>query len=192
MPNPIVRTIVEAVIKIGGCQRRMSWIGFMMRTNPVWRHVIAAITFISQRSWLISAVAVSGQLKRTGPMLLAAITSREERAGFPSQTNTLHGRFRFVLSNSVGNLQGIINPFIVTAQTDGYYQTTYQNVPVCRPWYGQIVCENVVVPQQVYYNNAPFNPGYSWQYWYTMPEQPEFVFFFGSDGRHHCHRRWKR
>jgi len=89
----------------------------------------------------------------------------------------------------VGNVQGVINPFIIPAQTDGYYQTTYQNVPVCRPWYGQIVCENVEVPQQLYYNNAPLNPGYNWQYWYTMSAQPGFVFFFGSDGRHYRHRR---
>jgi hypothetical protein len=89
----------------------------------------------------------------------------------------------------VGNVAGVINPFIIPAQTDGYYQMTYQNVPVCRPWYGRIVCENVVVPQQVYYSHAPFNPGYNWQYWYTVSAQPGFVFFFSSEGRHHRHRR---
>lgn len=44
-------------------------------------------------------------------------------------------------------------------------------------------------PPVVYYSNAPFNPGYAWQYWYTIPAQPGFVFFFGNDRRHHRHRR---
>lgn len=36
---------------------------------------------------------------------------------------------------------------------------------------------------QVYYSNPPFYPGYQWQYWYTVPSYPGFVFFFGNDGR---------
>ena len=83
----------------------------------------------------------------------------------------------------IGNVQGVINPFLMPMQGYGYYQTTtYQNAPICRPWYGHIVCENVIVPQTMYYNNAPFNPGYAWNSWYT---EPGFTVFIDLSGRHH-------
>lgn len=48
-------------------------------------------------------------------------------------------------------------------------------------------------PVQVYYANPPFSPGYPWQYYYTMPTYPGFVFFYGDDGgghyRHYYHQR---
>lgn len=86
----------------------------------------------------------------------------------------------------IGNVQGVINPFLVPVGGYGY---SYQNVPICRPWGGHIVCENVAMPQQVYYGNAPFNPGYGWQSWYY---EPGFTVFIGNDGRHHRHPNGNR
>jgi len=67
---------------------------------------------------------------------------------------------------------------------------TYGNAPTVQTYYPP---PNHVypygVPPRVYYVDPPFYPGYAWQYWYTVPAQPGFVFFFGNDGRHHRHQQ---
>lgn len=40
----------------------------------------------------------------------------------------------------------------------------------------------------VYYSNPPLPPGYPFLYWYTLPSQPGFVFFFSNKHKHHQHR----
>ena len=133
------------------------------------------------RQFIIAAtmIAILSQLTACGTLTGAAIGGAVG-GGRGAATGALIGAVVDVIS--LGQAQ----------QSQGYYnqgsQVIYTQVPVCRPWYGQMLCENVVVPQTVYYNNPPFNPGYAWSGWYTNQNQPGFVFFIGNDGRHHRHQ----
>ena len=71
-----------------------------------------------------------------------------------------------------------------------YYPTTPQPLPpqTCfRDQWGRVVCQQMEPGMRVYYSEPPFRPGYPWRYWYTMPNQPGFVFFLGVDGKHRRH-----
>lgn len=91
----------------------------------------------------------------------------------------------------IGNVRGVINPLVPTYIDMGYYgggyygSGYYQSTPVCRPWGGQIICENVAVPQTMYYSNPPVYLNYGYSGWW--PGNGNFIYVQGVDRRIHRH-----
>jgi len=84
-------------------------------------------------------------------------------------------------------------PAIAAEQQRQQRQYYYQQLPppppqTCfRDQWNRIICQQMEPQLRVYYSEPPFRPAYPWRYWYTMPNQPGFVFFLGVDGKHRRH-----